>query len=69
MRLAIKLILGGIPSVVIGVIWLIYGLNGGDPNGVFTGGIWKGPLLMSAGVGAVIMGIRMIREESAPSQQ
>ncbi len=61
MGFALRIILGGAGAVVVGVIWFAYGLSGGDPNGVFTGGLWKGPLLAAAGAGAVIMGVRMFR--------
>ena len=64
-KLGLKLTLGGVPAAAIGIYWFVGELNGGDPDGILTGGLWKGPLLICAGIAAVIMGIRMLREENS----
>lgn len=68
MKFAMKMIVGGILAALLGVVWLGYGFAGGDADGVFTGGLWKGPLLMAAGAGAVIMGFRMLRDDASPQE-
>jgi len=65
----LRLIIGGIPATVIGIIWFVYGFSGGDPHGVFTGGLWKGPLLTCTGIAAVIMGVRMSRDEDKEREE
>jgi hypothetical protein len=59
-----RMIVGGGGACLIGLLWFASGLSGEDLFGVLGGGIWKGPLLTLAGIGAVIMGARMLREDS-----
>ena len=61
MSFALRMLFGGIAATIIGFIWLGYGIQGGDPEGVLTGGLWKGPLLVVTGIGSAIMGVRMLR--------
>lgn len=61
-RFALRMLFGGGAATLFGLLWLGCGLTGSDLDGVLTGGLWKGPLLMVAGIGAVVMGIRMLRE-------
>lgn len=63
MSFSLRLIYGGVAATVFGVVWFVSGLAGEDLLGIFTGGVWKGPMLTIAGVGAVIMGMRMWRDE------
>jgi hypothetical protein len=62
MRFGLRMILVGCVAIVFGVIWLVSSLGGKDSDGVFAGGIWKGPLLLLAGIAALIVGIRGVRE-------
>jgi len=61
MRFGLRMILAGCCATIIGVIWLLSSLGGKDSEGVFTGGIWKGPLLCLAGIAALIVGILALR--------
>jgi hypothetical protein len=62
--LAIKLFLAGIIGVIIGIIWFIAGLRN-DPDGVLSGGLWKGPIAFTVGVVALVLSIREITRENA----
>lgn len=57
----LRILLVGIVSIILGGVWLAYGIKGGDPDGVFTGGLWKGPLLLATGTAAIVVGLRMSR--------
>jgi hypothetical protein len=58
----LRLILGGGGAAIFGALWFLGGLLGEDPESGLQGGIWKGPLLVVAGIGLAIMGVRMLKE-------
>jgi hypothetical protein len=58
----LRMILGGCCAAIIGVVWFFNGLRGEDPDGIVTGGLWKGPLLFLAGAAGAFMGLRALRE-------
>jgi hypothetical protein len=60
MRFALKLIVGGLPSAVIGVWWSLDAITDGPVNAVLGGLIWKGPLLFVLGSTLAIMGFRTL---------
>src|SRR5260370_19477098 len=66
MKFAVKLILGGSCAVFFGLWWLIDGLADGWMNQLLGGLVWKGPLLFLAGVAAVVMGYRIVKEIRGP---
>lgn len=63
-RLGLRMILVGGGACLFGLLWFASGLSGEDLFGVLGGGMWKGPLLTAAGIGAVVMGARMLRGDS-----
>jgi len=67
-RFGLRLLIGGGLAAILGLIWLVNGLQGDKPDSPFAGGTWKGPVLSLAGAAAVIMGIRMLREGDGPQQ-
>jgi hypothetical protein len=61
-RFALRLVIAGIPCVLIGIAWFIDSFGNDNPDAIFTGGRWKGPLLFAAGLAATIMGIRELTQ-------
>lgn len=65
-RFNFRVTFGGAGCALLGLWWTIDALAGGTMDSVIGGLIWKGPLLMTAGVAAVYYGYRMMSDADAP---
>ena len=63
-RFGLRLLIGGAGGAILGLGWFVESFGPEPKDAVFTGGIWKGPLLLAVGLIAVIMGARMLKEAS-----
>ena len=50
MMWGLRLLLIGVIAVIVGGVYLYHGLNGGDPDGIFSDGLVKGPIGLMVGV-------------------
>ena len=57
---ALRLIAGGLFSAGIGIWWIIDGLTNGLMNQTIGGVLWKGPILVCAGLGLTYYGFRLL---------
>jgi hypothetical protein len=68
MGFGLRMIVCGGASAIFGALWFLGGLLGEKPDSPLQGGIWKGPLLVLAGTGAIIMGFRYLRDHFKDSE-
>lgn len=65
-KFSTKLMLGGIGAVVCGIWWLVDGLSGSFLEEVIGGLVWKGSILIVAGIASVYYGYRLMSDASPP---
>lgn len=61
MMWGIRLLVLGVIAVIVGAVYLYHGIRGGDPDGIFSDGLLKGPLGLVAGVTLFVFGLRALR--------
>jgi hypothetical protein len=61
MMWGLRLLVVGLIAMIAGGMYLYYGLNGGDPDGIFTDGLVKGPIGLLAGVALLVFAARSLR--------
>ena len=66
-KLGVRLLIGGSGCVILGLAGLVDGIAGGSVDAVIGGLLWKCPLLMAAGAGAVYYGYRILTDITNPS--
>jgi hypothetical protein len=57
-----RLFVGGIGCVLIGLWWLVDGLTGGFMDRIIGGLVWKGALLTTAGAALTYYGYRIMTD-------
>ena len=69
-RFGIRMLAGGAVATAAGLVIFVNALTDAFfPSKVFSGGIWKGPIILVGGIALIVVGVRALKETSNNEQE